>query len=89
MIALKSEDLLKVPSYILKEMQKEVEIYKDLSDIQGKYISKLIYYRYYGRGISFVISMTIVGTMLSKYKVQKASALKGVSCNSHVWHPLQ
>ncbi|PKB94839.1 hypothetical protein RhiirA5_437936 [Rhizophagus irregularis] len=34
MIALKSVDLLKVPPYILKEMQKEVEIYKDFSDIQ-------------------------------------------------------
>ena len=33
MIALKSIDLSKAPSYILKEMQKEVEIYKDLVDI--------------------------------------------------------
>ena len=33
MIALKSVDLSKVLSYILKEMQKEVEIYKDLADI--------------------------------------------------------
>ncbi|RGB31312.1 hypothetical protein C1646_792219 [Rhizophagus diaphanus] len=37
-----------------KEMQKEVEIYKDLADIQGKYISKLVCYRYYGRDISFL-----------------------------------
>ncbi|CAG8557902.1 5796_t:CDS:2 [Funneliformis mosseae] len=35
-IALKSVNLLKVPLYILKEMQKEVEIYKDLADIQVK-----------------------------------------------------
>ncbi|PKY58147.1 hypothetical protein RhiirA4_479811 [Rhizophagus irregularis] len=48
MIALKSVDLSKAPPYVLKEMQKEVEIYKDLSDVQGKYIPKLICYRYYG-----------------------------------------
>ncbi len=48
MIALKSVDLLKILSYVLKEMQKEVEIYKDLADIQDKYILKLVYYRYYG-----------------------------------------
>ncbi|RGB22059.1 hypothetical protein C1646_731291, partial [Rhizophagus diaphanus] len=48
MIALKSVDLSKAPSYVLEEMQKEVEIYKDLADIQGKYIPKLICYGYYG-----------------------------------------
>jgi hypothetical protein len=32
-IALKSVDLSKAPSYVLKEMQKEVEIYKELADI--------------------------------------------------------
>ncbi|CAJ0754265.1 16048_t:CDS:2 [Entrophospora sp. SA101] len=40
-IALKSVDLSKAPPYVLEEMQKEVEIYKDLADIQGKYIPKL------------------------------------------------
>ncbi|RIA85514.1 hypothetical protein C1645_830666 [Glomus cerebriforme] len=40
-IALKSVNLSNVLLYILKEMQKEVKIYKDLSDIQGKYISKV------------------------------------------------
>ncbi|CAI2178089.1 13349_t:CDS:2, partial [Funneliformis geosporum] len=48
MIALKSVDLSKAPSYVLEEMQKEVEIYKDLADIQGKYIPKLVCYGYYG-----------------------------------------
>ncbi|RGB23921.1 hypothetical protein C1646_727353, partial [Rhizophagus diaphanus] len=48
MIALKSVDLSKAPSYVLEEMQKEVKIYKDLADIQGKYIPKLICYGYYG-----------------------------------------
>ncbi|GBC36009.1 kinase-like domain-containing protein [Rhizophagus irregularis DAOM 181602=DAOM 197198] len=38
MIALKSVDLSKAPSYVLEEMQKEVDMYKDLADIQGKYI---------------------------------------------------
>ncbi|CAJ0755428.1 7843_t:CDS:2 [Entrophospora sp. SA101] len=40
-IVLKSVDLSKAPPYVLEEMQKEVEIYKDLADIQGKYIPKL------------------------------------------------
>ncbi|PKY61519.1 hypothetical protein RhiirA4_486598, partial [Rhizophagus irregularis] len=62
MIALKSADLSKAPSYILKEMQKEVEMYKNLADIQGKYILKLVCYGYYGGGMSFVIGLTIVGT---------------------------
>ncbi|UZO15865.1 uncharacterized protein OCT59_007275 [Rhizophagus irregularis] len=51
MIALKSADLSKTPSYVLEEMQKEVEICKDLADIQDKYISKLVCYGYYGGGI--------------------------------------
>ncbi|PKY37368.1 hypothetical protein RhiirA4_413282 [Rhizophagus irregularis] len=38
-IALKSA---KAPPYVLEEMQKEVEIYKDLADIQGKYFPKLV-----------------------------------------------
>ncbi|UZO05910.1 uncharacterized protein OCT59_026248 [Rhizophagus irregularis] len=81
MIALKSVDLSKAPSYVLEEMQKEVEIYKDLADIQGKYIPKLICYGYYGRGMSFVIGMTIVSTSLSEQKIkkrQKTRAIKGL-----------
>ncbi|RHZ76439.1 hypothetical protein Glove_197g34 [Diversispora epigaea] len=80
-IALKSTDLSKAPSYVLKEMQKEVEIYKDLIDIQGKYIPRLVCYGYYGGGMSFVIGMTIVGTILSKHKIvgwQKSKALKAL-----------
>ncbi|GBC18653.2 kinase-like domain-containing protein [Rhizophagus irregularis DAOM 181602=DAOM 197198] len=53
-IALKSINLSKAPLYILKEMQKEVEMYKDLADIQGKYIPKLVCYGYYGGGMSFL-----------------------------------
>ena len=45
-IALKSVDLSKAPPYVLEEMQKEVEIYKDLANIQGKYILKLVCYVY-------------------------------------------
>ena len=81
MIALKSVDLSKAPSYVLEEMQKEVEIYKDLIDIQGKYIPKLICYGYYGGGMSFVIGMTIVGTSLNEHKItkhQRTKALKGL-----------
>jgi predicted Ser/Thr protein kinase len=80
-IALKSVDLSKAPSYVLEEMQKEVEIYKDLADIQGKYIPKLVCYGYYGGGMSFVIGMTIVGTSLSEQKIkkqQKTRAIKGL-----------
>ncbi|KAG9287282.1 hypothetical protein G9A89_008912 [Geosiphon pyriformis] len=72
MIALKSVDLAKAPPYVLEEMQKEVEIYKDLADIQGKYIPKLVCYGYYGGVMSFVIGMTIVGTALTKVKALKA-----------------
>jgi serine/threonine protein kinase len=81
MIALKSADLSKAPSYVLEEMQKEVEMYKDLADIQGKYIPKLVCYGYYGGGMSFVIGLTIVGTMLSDQKIteqQKSRAIKGL-----------
>ncbi|CAG8490558.1 16097_t:CDS:2 [Acaulospora colombiana] len=80
-IALKSTDLSKAPSYVLEEMQKEVEIYKDLADIQGKYIPKLVCYGYYGGGMSFVIGLTIVGTMLSEHKItnrQRSRAIKGL-----------
>jgi len=86
-IALKSVDLSKAPPYVLEEMQKEVEIYKDLADIQGKYIPKLICYGYYGGGMSFVIGMTIVGTSLSEQKIkkrQKTRAIKGLEAiHSH------
>src|SRR5436309_9005919 len=75
MIALKSVDLLKAP---LEEMQKEVEIYKDLADIQGKYIPKLVCYGYYGGGMSFVIGLTIVSTMLSDQKITKCQRLKAI-----------
>lgn len=71
MIALKSADLSNTPPYVLEEMQKEVEIYKDLADIQGKYIPKLVCYGYYDGGMSFVIGTTIVGTILSKHKIMK------------------
>jgi predicted Ser/Thr protein kinase len=80
-IALKSADLSKTPPYVLEEMQKEVEIYKDLADIQGKYIPNLVCYGYYGGGMSFVIGMTIVGTILSEHKItkrQRTKALKGL-----------
>ncbi|EXX64300.1 uncharacterized protein OCT59_010046 [Rhizophagus irregularis] len=90
MIALKSVDLLKAPSYVLEEMQKEVEIYKDLADIQGKYIPKLVCYGYYGGGMSFVIGLTIVGSMLSDKKIteqQKTRAIKGIGSNPQTWHP--
>ena len=81
MIALKSVDLSKAPSYVMEEMQKEVETYKDLTDIQGRYIPKLVCYGYYGGGMSFVIGMTIAGTSLSEHKItkqQKTRAINGL-----------
>jgi hypothetical protein len=81
MIALKNVNLSKAPSYVLEEMQKEVEIYKDLVNVQGKYIPKLVYYGYYGGGMCFVIGLTIISTMLSKQKIkkrQKSRAIKGL-----------
>ncbi|GES76861.1 kinase-like domain-containing protein [Rhizophagus clarus] len=80
-ITLKSVDLSKAPPYVLEEMQKEVEIYKDLANIQGKYIPKLVCYGYYGGGMSFVIGMTVVGTTLSDHKItkrQRSRAIKGL-----------
>ncbi|EXX69620.1 uncharacterized protein OCT59_017893 [Rhizophagus irregularis] len=78
MIALKSADLSKASLYVLEEMQKEVEIYKDLANIQGKYIPKLVCYRYYEGGMSFVISLTIISTMLSDQKIMKRQRLKAI-----------
>ncbi|RHZ79147.1 hypothetical protein Glove_151g129 [Diversispora epigaea] len=68
-IALKSADFSKTPSNILEEMKKEVEVYKNLADIQGKYIPKLVCYGYYGGGMSFVIGLNHVGTPLSHHKI--------------------
>ncbi|CAG8512100.1 3927_t:CDS:2, partial [Acaulospora colombiana] len=74
MIALKSIDLYKRANF-LNKMVKEVEIYKDLADIQGKYIPKLMCYGYYGGGLSFIMGMTIVGTTLNHHKITKQQKL--------------
>ncbi|CAG8706455.1 4928_t:CDS:2, partial [Ambispora leptoticha] len=82
-IALKTVDLYKASPDILKEMQKEVKIYKDLKDIQGKYIPKLVCYGYYEGGWCYVIGTTLVGTHLSNDKKittqQKSKALKALN----------
>ncbi|CAJ0750211.1 15583_t:CDS:2, partial [Entrophospora sp. SA101] len=65
-IVLKSVDLSKAPPYVLEEMQ----VYP-----------KLICYGYYGGGMSFVIGMTIVDTMLCEHKItkqQRSRAIKGL-----------
>ena len=69
-LALKALDLYKNGQFLC-QMQKEIEIYKRLSKIQGKYIPKLVCYGYYGGGIGYVMGMTIVGTMLSFHKIEK------------------
>ena len=76
-IALKSVDLSKTP-YVLEQMQKEVEIYKDLANIQGKYILKLVCYGYYRGGMSFVISITVVDTTLSNHKITKRQRSRAI-----------
>ena len=83
-IALKTADLQKMP-HVLSEMLKEAEIYKDLADIQGKYMPTLVCYGYYAGGMCFVIGMTIVGTALSDHKkitqqqkVKTLEALKAI-----------
>ena len=69
-LAVKALDLYKNGRFFY-QMQKEIEIYKHLSKIQGKYIPKLVCYGYYGGGMGYVMGMTIVGTMLSFHKIEK------------------
>ena len=69
-LAVKALDLYK-NSRFFYQMQKEIEIYKHLSKIQGKYIPNLVCYGYYGGGMGYVMGMTIVGTMLSFHKIEK------------------
>ncbi|CAI2166669.1 19215_t:CDS:2 [Funneliformis geosporum] len=79
-IALKALDLYK-NGQCFYQMQKEIETYKRLSKIQGKYIPKLVCYGYYGGGMGYVMGTTIVGTMLSFHKIkqqQKSKALKAL-----------
>ncbi|CAG8639014.1 245_t:CDS:2, partial [Paraglomus occultum] len=80
-IALKTVDLAKAPSYVLEEMQKEIEIYESLADIQGQYIPKLVCHGYFGGGMCFIIGLTIVGTPLDEHKItkqQRSRALKAL-----------
>ena len=75
---MKSIDLSKAPSYALEEIQKEVEIYKDLANIQDKYILKLVCYGYYGEDMSFIIGMTVIDTMLSNHKIMKRQRSRAI-----------
>ncbi|PKC00195.1 kinase-like protein [Rhizophagus irregularis] len=78
-IALKCADLWKSPSYILKEMQNEVKIYQQLSDLQGIYIPNLECYGYFENGMCYVIGTTLVGKPLSFYKyITKGQKVKGM-----------
>ncbi|KAG9297288.1 hypothetical protein G9A89_006387 [Geosiphon pyriformis] len=77
-IALKTVDLAKAPPYVLEEMQKEVEIYESLADIQGQYIPKLVCHGYYGGGMCFIIGLTIVGTPLDKHKITKQQSSRAL-----------
>ncbi|KAG9304909.1 hypothetical protein G9A89_010771 [Geosiphon pyriformis] len=77
-IALKTVDLAKAPLYILEKMQKEIEIYESLANIQRQYIPKLVCHGYYGGGMCFIIGLTIVGTLLDKHKITKQQSLKAL-----------
>ncbi|CAG8512539.1 4400_t:CDS:2, partial [Diversispora eburnea] len=78
-IALKTADLCKTSSKILKEIQKEVKIYKYLVDIQKIYIPKLVCYGYF-EGVCYVIGTSFVGTFLNNCEnltsQQKTNALR-------------
>ncbi|CAG8532667.1 8235_t:CDS:2 [Diversispora eburnea] len=80
LIALKSIDLYK-QSNLLGEMKNEVEIYKILIDIQGKYIPRLVCYGYYS-GFSYVIGTTLAGSSLEGKHIttqQKDMAIDGLN----------
>ncbi|RHZ85979.1 hypothetical protein Glove_57g125 [Diversispora epigaea] len=84
-IALKTADLYKTPAKILKEMQNEVKIYKDLEDIQGIYIPKLVCYGYYGGGWCYVLGTTLIGgttlgdtTIKEQQRVKALEALRAI-----------
>ncbi|KAG9307560.1 hypothetical protein G9A89_023125 [Geosiphon pyriformis] len=66
------------PPYVLEEMQKEVEIYESLADIQGQYIPKLVCHGYFGGGMCFIIELTIVGTPLDKHKITKQQSSRAL-----------
>jgi serine/threonine protein kinase len=67
-VALKAIDLYKEAD-LLHKIQNEIEIYKTLIKIQGKYIPKLVCYGYYGYGMGYFICVTIVGTTLNHHKI--------------------
>ncbi|GBC43724.2 kinase-like domain-containing protein [Rhizophagus irregularis DAOM 181602=DAOM 197198] len=69
-IALKSIDLTK-KSKCLDEFLNEVKIYKVLAKLQGIYIPKLLFYSDLANGMSFVMGMTIVGTLLNHHRIDK------------------
>ncbi|PKC74015.1 hypothetical protein RhiirA1_450459 [Rhizophagus irregularis] len=69
-IALKSTDLTK-KSKCLDEFLNEVKIYKVLAKLQDIYIPKLLFYSDLANGMSFVMGMTIVGTLLNHHRIDK------------------
>ncbi|RHZ60280.1 hypothetical protein Glove_355g97 [Diversispora epigaea] len=61
-------------------MQNEIKIYKVLTNIQGKYIPKLVCYGHYEGGMSFIIGTTLVGTTLGDHitEQQKTKAIEAL-----------
>ncbi|CAI2175289.1 11115_t:CDS:1 [Funneliformis geosporum] len=69
-IVVKCTDLSKKPN-CLDELLNEVKIYKSLAKLQEIYIPELLFYSNFASGMSFVMGMSMVGTMLSHHKIDK------------------
>jgi len=69
-IVLKCTDLSKKPNY-LDELLNEVEMYRVLAKLQGVYILELLFYGDLANGMSFVMGLSIVGTILYHHKIDK------------------
>jgi len=69
-IVLKCTDLSKKPN-CLDELLNEVEMYRVLAKLQGVYIPELLFYGDLANGMSFVMGLSIVGTILYHHKIDK------------------
>jgi hypothetical protein len=67
-VAMKSIDLFKEAN-LLRKIKREIIIYQILTEIQGRYISKLVCYGYYGYGMGYFMGVTMVGTKLYHHRI--------------------
>ncbi|GBB84628.1 hypothetical protein RclHR1_01120016 [Rhizophagus clarus] len=64
----KKDNCLEKPK-LLDEFLIEIEIYKVLAKLQGIYIPELLFYADLSNAMSFVMGMTIVGTILDHHRI--------------------